>query len=86
MIKDIIVLIDELLDDKSVPKNVRARIEEIKLNLKDAKKDPGVKIGTSISIMDEVSNDPNLPIYARTMIWSIVSKMETELKSSMSVN
>lgn len=86
MIKDIILLIDELLEDKSVPKNVRARIEEIKTNLKDAKKDPGVKIGTSISIMDEVSNDPNLPIYARTMIWNIVSKMESELKTSMKVN
>ena len=86
MMKNIITMIDELLEDKSVPKNVRARIEEIKLNLKDAKKDPGIKIGTSISIMDDVSNDPNLPIYARTMIWNIVSMMETELKSSRKVN
>lgn len=86
MMKDIIGLIDELLDDKSVPKNVRARIEEIKANLSDASKDPGVKIGTSISIMDEVSNDPNLPIYARTMIWNIVSKMEAELNASRMVN
>ena len=86
MMKDIMGMIEELLDDKSVPKNVRARMEEIKLNLKDAKKDPGVKIGTSISIMDEVSNDPNLPIYARTMIWNIVSMMEAELKASRKVN
>jgi uncharacterized protein len=86
MMKDIIIMIDELLDDRSVPKNVRARMEEIKGNLKDSNKEPGVKIGTSISIMDEVSNDPNLPIYARTMIWNIVSKMETELKSSRRVN
>jgi uncharacterized protein (UPF0147 family) len=77
MIDDVIGMIDELLEDKSVPKNVRARIEDIKTNLGDEKEEQGVKIGTSISIMDDISNDPNLPVYARTRIWNIVSVMET---------
>lgn len=73
----IVELINELLDDRTIPKNVRTRIEEIKMNLEDEQKEEDVKLGTSITIMDEVSNDPNLPVYARTKIWNIVSMMES---------
>lgn len=75
--KNIILMIDEILEDKSVPKNVRAKMEEIKLSLEDKKQESDVKIGTSINIMDDISNDPNLPMYARTKIWNIVSVMES---------
>lgn len=75
--KNIILMIDELLEDKSVPKNVRAKMEEIKLSLEDNKQEVDIKIGTSINIMDDISNDPNLPMYARTKIWNIVSVMES---------
>lgn len=77
MINDVIGMINELIEDRSVPKNVRVRIEEIRTNLENEKEDQSIRIGTSISIMDDISNDPNLPVYARTKIWNIVSVMET---------
>ncbi len=73
----VILMIDELLEDKSVPKNVRAKMEKVRSNLEDKKQENDVKIGMSINIMDDISNDPNLPMYARTKIWNIVSIMES---------
>jgi hypothetical protein len=73
----LILMINELLEDKSVPKNVRAKMEKVRSNLEDKKQENDVKIGMSINIMDDISNDPNLPMYARTKIWNIVSIMES---------
>jgi hypothetical protein len=28
-------------------------------------------------MIDEVSNDPNMPVHARTRIWELVSQLET---------
>jgi len=35
-----------------------------------------VKIAEAVSILDEVSTDPNLSVYTRTMLWDAVSKLE----------
>ena len=35
-----------------------------------------VRINGAISILDEVANDPNIPVYSRTQIWNIVSMLE----------
>jgi len=35
-----------------------------------------VKLASAVHILDEISNDPNMPLYARTQIWNIVSQLE----------
>jgi len=59
-----------------VPRNIRNMILEAKNSLNDKKLESAVKISNAISILDEVSNDPNIPVYARTQIWNIVSMLE----------
>ena len=68
--------IDEILHERGVPRNVRAKIEEAKHELEDESKEVGVRLATAVLIMDEISTDPNLPVYARTKIWNLVSMME----------
>ncbi len=69
-------MLDEIADDKTVPRNIRNMILEAKNSLNDKKLESAVKISNAISILDEVSNDPNIPVYARTQIWNIVSMLE----------
>ena len=68
-------LLDEISDDRTVPRNVRNLIMDAKNNL-NSKQDVAVKINAAVSILDEVSNDSNIPIYTRTQIWNIVSMLE----------
>jgi uncharacterized protein (UPF0147 family) len=69
-------LLDEINADRTVPRNVRTMVGEAKQSLSDKKMDNAVRINNAIYILDEVSNDPNIPVYTRTQIWNIVSLLE----------
>ena len=45
--------------------------------LKDESQDQSVKISTVLGKLDEISNDPNIPVHARTLIWEVLSKLES---------
>jgi uncharacterized protein len=73
--EEVVSLLENVLGDRGVPKNVRANIEEGLQILRKAEVS-GVKVAEAASILEEVSNDPNLSIYARTVLWDAVSKLE----------
>jgi uncharacterized protein (UPF0147 family) len=69
-------LLKEILEDRGVPRNIKASVEESIGILKN--KDPEEqKVATIISILDDASNDPNLSPHARTKIWNMVSVLES---------
>lgn len=69
-------LLDEVNDDRTVPRNIRNMITEVKNHLNNEKEEIAVRVNAAVSILDEVSNDPNIPTYTRTQIWNIVSLLE----------
>lgn len=74
-LKAVLELLDRIVNDRTVPRNIRKAAEDSKgvLNSKDA---PEVRISTAIHILDEIINDPNMPMYTRTQIWNTVSMLE----------
>ena len=80
MFEEVINLIQQVANDRTVPRNIRSKCEESIDVLKDEKEDTAVRINTVISNMDEISNDPNIPTYTRTQVWNIVSIMESMQK------
>ena len=80
MFEEIITLIQQVAEDRSVPRNIREKcLESIEI-LKTEKDPVDIRINTVISYLDEVSNDPNIPMYTRTQIWNIVSLLESVQK------
>ncbi len=75
-IKQIIQFMDLLLEDTSVPKNIRKAISEAKSKLL-TKDEMVVRASSAIYSLNEVGEDINMPMHARTQIWSIVSMLET---------
>ena len=78
-------LLDEIAEDRTVPRNIRTLIQQAKADLNNEKNDWAVRINAAVSILDEVSNDPNIPTYSRTQIWNTVSLLEVmneEMKKS----
>ena len=76
MFDNIIVLLEQIAGDRSVPRNIRTKCEESAKALRNEKESVPIRINTVISYLDEVSNDPNIPMYTRTQIWNIVSLLE----------
>jgi len=73
-----IQVLNMINEDTSVPRNIRRAAAEAIEALTDEKIDSNaVKASNAISILDEVSQDPNCPLHARTKIWNAVSILET---------
>ena len=75
-------LIDEINADRTVPKNIRTSLTEARNHINNEKGDLAVRINAAVSILDEISNDPNIPTYTRTQIWNIVSMLEVMNKEN----
>lgn len=80
MFEDILELLRQVSEDRTVPRNVRDKVDECIKTLNDEAKEKTIRINTVTSILDETSNDPNIPTYTRTQIWNIVSALESKQK------
>jgi hypothetical protein len=76
-IGDIAEVLNQIIHDTSIPRNIRNSTEEAKKTLMDEKEDLGMKVSSVQYLLDEISNDRNLPMHARTIIWNIASDLET---------
>lgn len=70
-------ILEEIIDDRSVPRNIRKTAEDVKGILAGKDRAMGVRVNEAISRLDDISNDPNLPEHTRTDIWNIASTLET---------
>ena len=69
--------LQNLNEDVSVPRNIRRGAKEAREILMNNEESIDVKVASAISILDELVNDPNVPIHGRTAIWSIMSQLES---------
>ncbi|WP_457555867.1 UPF0147 family protein [Candidatus Pyrohabitans sp.] len=76
-VKQICEVLNQVIEDTSIPRNIRRAAEEAKNTLLNEKEDLGVRVSSAIYILEEISNDRNLPLHARTIIWNISSELET---------
>ena len=72
-ISQAINILQKIAEDTGVPRNIRRAASSSIEILKDEKISPGLRAANSISILDEISQDPNMPLFARTAIWQAIS-------------
>lgn len=77
VIKQCIEVLDRIINDDSVPRNIRRNADNMKNILSSSRDTPSVRVAMVISKLDEIGNDPNVPIHTRTLIWGLSSQLET---------
>lgn len=75
-LKQVAAILEQIINDRTVPKNIRKAAEDSKTALNSDKDPLELRISTAIHILDEIINDPNMPMYTRTQIWNAVSLLE----------
>lgn len=75
-LSDVLELLEIIVDDPSISKNIRSVLREIKAELENCEGDPAIKIDAALQRIEDLGLDPNLPIYARTQIWNLTSLLE----------
>jgi len=69
--------LNQIATNPSTPKNIRKNIADIVEELKSDKYSISVRAANTISLLDDVTQDPNLPSYVRTSLWQAVSTLES---------
>lgn len=82
-IKQAVILLQKIVNDTSVPRNIRRAATDAIRNLQDLGLSPAVRAANAIGILEDISQDPNMPTHARISIWNVVSILETEDRKSV---
>ena len=69
--------LNQIATNPSTPKNIRKNIAGIVEQLKSDEYPVSVLAANTISLLDDVTQDPNLPSYVRTSLWQAVSTLES---------
>jgi uncharacterized protein (UPF0147 family) len=72
-----VYMLDLIISDNQVPRNIRRTADEAKTALLNGKETPAVRASNAISLLDDLSNDPNCPVHTRTQIYQALSHLET---------
>ena len=65
-----------LSGDNSIPRNIRRGAEDVKRMLHNESDPIDIRVASATSLLDELANDPNIPLHGRTLIWTIMSRLE----------
>jgi len=76
-LKDVCGLMDEIKEDDSIPRNIREGAKECEQLLLESNDELDVRIASSIFKLEELADDPNIPLHGRTLIWNVISRLES---------
>lgn len=76
-IRNAIYVLLSVINDTAVPRNIRRAATEALNYLRDERYSPGVRAANAIGALEQVSQDPNMPLSARTRIWQVIALLET---------
>jgi len=65
-----------ITENMAVPRNARMKIKSALNDLKDKKVAPAIRAANAISVLEDISQDPNMPSHVRVTIWSAISQLE----------
>tara|TARA_B100001179_G_C18497040_1_gene362572 strand:+ start:563 stop:832 length:270 start_codon:yes stop_codon:yes gene_type:complete len=69
--------LNQLATNPSTPRNIRKSIIDLLEDLKSEEYSMSVRAANTISLLDDITQDPNVPSYVRTSLWQAVSTLES---------
>ncbi|MCH8914585.1 MAG: UPF0147 family protein [Thaumarchaeota archaeon] len=75
--KGAIETLNQIASNHSTPKIIKKSISDLVVDLIKEEYSLSVRAANTISLLDDVTQDPNMPSYVRTQLWQAVSKLES---------
>ena len=66
-----------IVSTNSTPKTIKKSVTDLVTELVKEEYSLSVRAANTISLLDDVTQDPNMPSYVRTQLWQAVSKLES---------
>jgi len=68
--------LNQIATNYSTPRNIRKNISDLINELKNLEYSISVRASNAISVLDDITQDPNMPSYVRVTLWQAVSTLE----------
>ena len=75
--REAIETLNQITSSNSTPKTIKKSITDLIADLNNEEYSLSVRAANTISLLDDVTQDPNMPSYVRTQLWQAVSKLES---------
>jgi len=75
--KEAIDTLNLIVSTNSTPKTIKKAVTDLVIDLVKEGDSLSVRAANTISLLDDVTQDPNMPSYVRTQLWQAVSKLES---------
>ena len=75
--REAVETLNQIAINGSTPKTIKKVITDWIADLNNEEYSLSVRAANTISLLDDLTQDPNLPSYVRTQLWQAVSKLES---------
>ena len=69
-------ILNRVSEDNTTPRNIRRTAKQASDLMLDESTSLAARAANAIDLLDQVSQDPNMPMYTRTRIWNVISVLE----------
>lgn len=69
-------ILNRVAEDNTTPRNIRRTAKEASDMLMNESLSLAARAANAIDLLDQISQDPNMPMYTRTRIWNVISILE----------
>jgi uncharacterized protein (UPF0147 family) len=69
-------ILNRVAEDNTTPRNIRRTAKQASDMLLDENLSLGARAANAIDMLDNISQDPNMPMYTRTRLWNVISVLE----------
>lgn len=77
VLPEILEMLNELIDDPSVPNDKKHLIEDVITILNDTKKDEFDRVYDAHKTLEELTSDFAWPYHARVSLWKVITRLES---------
>ncbi len=74
--EEAIETMDQITKSSSTPKTVKKSLTDLLEEINTSEYSLSVRAANAISLLDDITQDPNVPSFVRTQLWQAVSKLE----------
>ena len=75
-VKQALDVLTEVSYDTTTPRNIRRAAKNAMEALQNSEYSLGVRASNAVAILDDISQDPNMPPYTRVKLWNVISFVE----------
>jgi uncharacterized protein (UPF0147 family) len=75
-VKSLAEALDQLAEETSVPRNIRRGAGDAKSRLLRSDDAMDVRLASAIFILEDLANDPNIPMHGRTSVLQLLAGLE----------